>query len=53
MKRVPETAEMRLSGPTTGEQKLGEGRPDLPLGGGQPSAVRPTGSSSRTRRGPQ
>jgi hypothetical protein len=27
-----EPAELRLSGPTTGEQKLGKGRPDLPLG---------------------
>jgi hypothetical protein len=32
MKRVAEAAELRLSGPITGEQKLGEGRADLPLG---------------------
>jgi hypothetical protein len=32
MKRVAEAAELRLSGPTTGEHKLGEGRADLPLG---------------------
>ena len=31
MKRVPEAAELRLSGPTTGEQKLGEGLRELPL----------------------
>jgi len=30
--RAPEAAEMRLSGPMTGEQKLGEGLADLPLG---------------------
>ena len=33
MKRAPEAAELRLSGPTTGEQKLGEGLPELPLSG--------------------
>lgn len=33
MKRVPEAAELRLSGPITGEQKLGEGLPELPLVG--------------------
>jgi hypothetical protein len=32
MKRVAETAKMRLSGPMTGEQKLGEGLAELPLG---------------------
>jgi hypothetical protein len=31
MKRVAETSAVRLSGPMTGEQKLGEGRLDLPL----------------------
>jgi hypothetical protein len=33
LKRVPEAAELRLSGPITGEQKLGEGLPELPLVG--------------------
>jgi hypothetical protein len=32
MKRVPEAAKLRLSGPMTGEQKLGEGLAELPLG---------------------
>ena len=32
-KRAPAAAELRLSGPMTGEQKLGEGLRDLPLGG--------------------
>jgi hypothetical protein len=32
MKRASETAELRLSGPMTGEQKLGEGLAELPLG---------------------
>ena len=32
-KRIPEAAELRLSGPTTGEQKLGEGLRELPLVG--------------------
>lgn len=31
MKRVAEAAELRLSGPTSGEQKLGEGQAKLPL----------------------
>ena len=34
-KPVPETAELRLSGPMTGEQKLGEGARELPLGAAQ------------------
>ena len=33
MKRVREAAELRLSGPLTGEQKLGEGLRELPLVG--------------------
>jgi hypothetical protein len=32
-KRAPAAAELRLSGPMTGEQKLGEGLRELPLGG--------------------
>jgi hypothetical protein len=32
-KRAPEAAELRLSGPMTGEQKLGEGLSELPLVG--------------------
>jgi hypothetical protein len=32
MKRVAEAAELRLNGPMTGEQKLGEGLAELPLG---------------------
>jgi hypothetical protein len=32
-KRVPEAAELRLSGPMSGEQKLGEGLRELPLVG--------------------
>jgi hypothetical protein len=32
MKRAPEVAMLRLSGPITGEQKLGEGLAELPLG---------------------
>jgi hypothetical protein len=32
-KRGPMAAELRLSGPMTGEQKLGEGLPELPLVG--------------------
>jgi hypothetical protein len=32
-KRAAEAAELRLSGPTTGEQKLGEGSWELPLVG--------------------
>jgi hypothetical protein len=31
--RAPEAAELRLSGPMTGEQKLGEGLRELPLVG--------------------
>jgi hypothetical protein len=31
MKRVAEAAELRLNGPMTGEQKLGEGLAELPL----------------------
>jgi hypothetical protein len=31
-KPAPEAAELRLSGPMMGEQKLGEGAPELPLG---------------------
>ena len=38
MKRIPEAAELRLSGPTTGEQKLGEGLRELPLVGQAPPA---------------
>jgi hypothetical protein len=30
-KRAPEAAELKLSGPMTGEQKLGEGLRELPL----------------------
>jgi len=33
-KPAPEAARLRLIGPMTGEQKLGEGLRDLPLGGG-------------------
>jgi hypothetical protein len=33
MKRAPKAAELRLSGPMTGEQKLGEGSWELPLVG--------------------
>jgi hypothetical protein len=33
MKRATEAPELKLSGPTTGEQKLGEGIRDLPLVG--------------------
>jgi hypothetical protein len=42
MKRVPEAGELTLSGPTTGEQKLGEGHRELPLVGkaGAPPARR-------------
>jgi hypothetical protein len=36
MKRIPEAAELRLSGPTTAEQKLGEGLRELPLVGQAP-----------------
>jgi hypothetical protein len=36
MKRVGEAAELRLSGPMTGEQKLGEGLRELPLGAARP-----------------
>jgi hypothetical protein len=36
MKRLPEAAELRLSGPTTAEQKLGEGLRELPLVGQAP-----------------
>jgi hypothetical protein len=32
-KRAPAAAELRLSGPMTGEQKLGEGLRELPLVG--------------------
>ena len=32
-KDAPAAAGLRLSGPTTGEQKLGEGLRELPLGG--------------------
>jgi hypothetical protein len=39
VKHVHAAAVVRLSGPTTGEQKLGEGRPELPLVGNA-SAVR-------------
>ena len=38
MKRVREAAELRLSGPMTGEQKLGEGLRELPLVGQAPLA---------------
>ena len=31
-KSAPEAAELRLSGPMVGEQKLGEGARELPLG---------------------
>jgi hypothetical protein len=41
MKRVAEAAELRLSGPMTGEQKLGGGVWELPLVGGV-SATRMT-----------
>jgi hypothetical protein len=42
MKRVAEAAELTLSGPTTCEQKLGEGLRELPLVGnaGTPTARR-------------
>ena len=33
MKRAPDSAELRLGGPMTGEQKLGEGLSELPLVG--------------------
>jgi hypothetical protein len=33
VKRAHESAEVRLSGPMSGEQKLGEGLPNLPLVG--------------------
>ena len=33
MKRTAETAQLKLSGPMSGEQKLGEGLMDLPLVG--------------------
>jgi hypothetical protein len=33
LKRAPAAAELRLSGPMTGGQKLGEGLRELPLGG--------------------
>jgi hypothetical protein len=33
MERAPEAADLRLSGPMTGEQKLGEGLRELPLVG--------------------
>ena len=39
-KRIPEAAELRLSGPTTGEQKLGEGLRELPLAGNAGAAAR-------------
>ena len=39
MKRVAEAAELRLSGPMTGEQKLGEGLADLPLGTKAPETL--------------
>jgi hypothetical protein len=39
VKHAGEAAEVRLSGPTTGQQKLGEGLSELPLVG---SAPRPT-----------
>ena len=32
MKPVPEAAKLKLSGPMSGEQKLGEGLRELPLG---------------------
>jgi hypothetical protein len=35
-KRAPEAAELRLSGPMSGEQKLGEGLRELPLVGSEP-----------------
>jgi hypothetical protein len=35
-KRVPEAAELRLSGPMSGEQKLGDGLWELPLVGSDP-----------------
>ena len=39
MKRLPEAAELRLSGPTTAEQKLGEGLRELPLVGNAGAAA--------------
>jgi hypothetical protein len=39
-KRAPAAAELRLSGPMTGEQKLGEGLRELPLG--EKAEVAPT-----------
>jgi hypothetical protein len=40
MKRVREAAELRLRGPMTGEQKLGEGLRELPLVGNAGAAAR-------------
>jgi hypothetical protein len=41
-KRVPEAAELRLSGPMSGEQKLGDGLWELPLVGSErPTLGRP------------
>jgi hypothetical protein len=40
MKRVREAAEVRLRGPMTGEQKLGEGLRELPLVGNAGAAAR-------------
>jgi hypothetical protein len=39
MKRVREAAELRLRGPMTGEQKLGEGLRELPLVGNAGAAA--------------
>ena len=38
-KRAPEAAELKLSGPMTGEQKLGEGLRELPLVGNAGAAA--------------
>jgi hypothetical protein len=54
IKPAPEGAKLKVSGPMTGEQKLGEGLAELPLGGAHPSAKEAspltTGSGSRTRK---
>jgi hypothetical protein len=52
MKRVREAAELRLRGPMTGEQKLGEGLRELPLVGNAGAAARrakPQGWSRQSR----
>jgi hypothetical protein len=52
-KRAPDTAALRLNGPITGEQKLGEGLAELPLGAARANEKKEsplaTGSSLRTR----